>query len=192
MNCLTVEKIYEYLENELQGPDRKAVEKHLSECSKCAGAVEERDLIIQAAESLPDLNLPPDFSLGVLNHLFPPKISLRGWLTALSGGVAAALLSFAAYFIINGYNSANTFINFYRALLDTFRNLSVMAAKFLKTTTLLFKVMVKIVGYGIKAVVGVANLLNTETQLVLIALTLVFSMLLMIKVRRLMSNGEKA
>lgn len=192
MNCLTVEKIYKYLEDELQGPERKAVKKHLSVCSKCAGAVEERNLIIQAVENLPDLNLPPDFSGRVMNRLFPQKISLRGWLTAFAGGVCAAVVSLAAYFIINGYNSANTFINFYRALLDTFRNLSVMAAKFLKTTTLLFKVMVKIAGYGIKVVVGVANLLNTETQLVLIALTLVFSMLLMIKVRRLMSNGEKA
>lgn len=192
MNCLTVEQIYRYLEKELQGPERQAVEKHLSICSRCANAVKERNLIIQAVENLPDLNLPPDFSEEVMNRIFPQKISLRGWITAFSGGVFAAVISLAAYFIINGYNSANTFISFYRALLDTFRNLSIMAAKFLKTTTLLFKVMVKIAGYGIKAVVGMANLLNTETQLVLILVTFIFSMLLLIKVRRLMSNGEKA
>ena len=192
MNCLTVEEIYRYLENELREPERQAVEKHLSLCSRCSNAVEERDLINQAAESLPDLNLPPDFSRGVMNQLFPQKISLRGWLTALSGGVAAALLSLAAYFMINGYDSATTLINFYRTILDTFRNLSVMAAKFLKTTTLLFKVLAKIAGYGIKGLVGAANLLNTEMQLILIVLTFVFSMLLLIKVRHVLSKGEKA
>jgi len=192
MNCLSVEEIYRYLENELQEPKRKAVEKHLSKCSSCSNAIKERNLIIQAAESLPDIDLPPDFSRRVLNQLFPQKISLRGWLAALSGGIGAALLSFTAYFMINGYDSAATLINFYRAILDAFRNLSVMAAKFLKTTTLLFKVLVKIAGYIIKGLVGAANLLNTEMQLVLIVLTFVFSMLLLIKVRHLMSNREKA
>lgn len=192
MNCLKVEEIYRYLENELLEPEIRAVEEHLSICSRCSNAVEERYLIIQAAESLPDLNLPTDFSWEVMNQLFPQKISLRSWLTALSGGIAAALLSFAAYFMINGYNSAATLINFYRSILDTFRNLSVMTAKFLKTTTLLFKVLVKIAGYGIKGLVGAANLLNTEMQLILILLTFVFTMLLFIKVRHLLSNGEKA
>lgn len=190
MNCLTIEEIYKYIDNELKDVERQKVEKHLSTCSRCLHAVEERKLFTQAAESLPDLKLPDDFSQAILNRIFPPKISIKGWLAAFAGGIASAAIAFAFFLILSGYDSATTLINIYRALIDTFRNISVLAAKFVKTTILLFKVMVKITGYGIKGIVGAANLLNTETQFILIVITIVLSMLLLIKVRRVMSKGE--
>jgi len=192
MNCLNIGEIYKYIDNELNEVERKKIEKHLSTCSKCSHAVEERKLITQAAESLPDLKLPQDFSQAILNRIFPPKISLKSWLTAFAGGIAAAAAAFISFILISGYNSANTLLNIYRALIDSFRNMSVLAAKFIKTTTLLLKIMVKFIGYLIKGIVGAANLLNTETQLVLIFFTAGISLLVLIKVRRHMSNGETA
>ena len=192
MNCLTIEEIYKYIDNDLKELERQKVEKHLSSCSKCLNAVEERKLITQAAESLPDLKLPHDFSQSILNRIFPPKISIKSWLAAFAGGVVSAAVTFAFFLIISGYDSAATLVNIYRALIDTLRNISVLAAKFVKTMTLLFKVMVKIADYGIKGIVGATNLLTFETQLILIFITIVVSLILLIKVRRIMSKGETA
>ncbi|MBN2244310.1 MAG: zf-HC2 domain-containing protein [Candidatus Aminicenantes bacterium] len=192
MNCLTIEEIYKYIENELNDQEREKVEKHISTCPRCLKAVEERKLITRAAQSLPDLKLPDDFSQAILNQIFPPKISLKGWLAAFTGGIASSAIAFAFLLLISGYDLAAALINIYREFIDIFRNISILAVKFVKTMTVLLKVMLKFADYGIKGIVGAANLLNTQTQLFLIFITIAISLLLLIKMRRIISKGETA
>jgi hypothetical protein len=192
MNCLTIEEIYKYIDNELEAHEREKFEIHLSICPRCLKAVEERILINNASKSLPDLRLPDDFSQAILNRIFPPKISIKSWLAAFAGGVASAAVAFAFILIIGGYDFAAMLINIYREFIDIFRNISVLAAKFVKTMIVLIKVMVKLTDYVIKGIVGATNLLNSETQLILIFITIVLSMLLLIKMRHVLSKRETA
>ena len=128
----------------------------------------------------------------MMDRIFPEKVSLKSLVTAFAGGLSAAVLAFLSFFLISGVNPTNTILSINRAVLESIRNFSVISAKFVKTATLLIKAIVQIGSYLVKGIVGLAGLLNTEFQLILIAVTLCLSVLLWFRVKRLMSNGETA
>lgn len=107
MNCLRINQIYLFLEKELSPSENKKIEEHLASCPKCKKAMEEREFLHQAAESLPLWQTPPDFTHQIMAAIFPEKISLRSWFTALAAGFSSTVLILSAYFLISEIGRAH-------------------------------------------------------------------------------------
>jgi len=84
MKCLDVGQIYLYLEHELSAAEAAAVENHCAGCSRCQRAMEERRALVAAAESLPQLEPPPNFSQKVMARIFAETVSMRSSFLALT------------------------------------------------------------------------------------------------------------
>lgn len=85
MSCPDLTQIYAYLDGELTAEDRLRLEEHLETCSRCRRLVADRRLFLEASSSLPEPDLPPDFSERVMAGLPPLKSPVRLWLW-LAGG----------------------------------------------------------------------------------------------------------
>ena len=55
MGCLTIAQIYLFIENELAVDEVQKIQKHLSTCAKCRNMVEERQVLVLAADTLPQI-----------------------------------------------------------------------------------------------------------------------------------------
>lgn len=99
MKCLGIDQVYSYLEKELSSEENKKIEEHLATCLKCKKALEERSLLLQAADSLPLWQIPPDFTQQVMARVYPDKVTLRQWLTAVAVGTSSIVATLLAFFI---------------------------------------------------------------------------------------------
>lgn len=99
MNCLKIEDIYGYLENELPAELRKQVEEHLKSCSGCQRLVEDRKVYLESLSSLPDYHLPEDFTERVLSNLPDLRSPAKVWL-ALAGGLYLLFSLFVVILVI--------------------------------------------------------------------------------------------
>lgn len=89
----------DYLEGTLDEPLRAAVQKHLSECVRCAGLVKDLEKIRKDAAALPDLVPSRDLWQGIEARIAAPVIPLaarperqRRFVPAWMGVAAAALI----------------------------------------------------------------------------------------------------
>ena len=98
MECLTIAQIYLFIENELASDEAHAIQKHLSQCEECRNAVEERRILNQAADTLPEFELPPNFTQQVMAQIFPNRIPLRVWIKVTAGGLSAIVSAFFLFF----------------------------------------------------------------------------------------------
>ena len=70
-----VEQLWDYLENEVAGGDRAAIEEHLAFCRRCCGEVEFAEELRSVLASAADIELPPAVEqrlTGVLDDLDEP------------------------------------------------------------------------------------------------------------------------
>jgi len=104
MSCLTVDQIYLYLEGELAADERRAVDHHTAACEKCRASLEERRILLQAAESLPAIDVPADFSCRIMEVVFPPEVSARSWIGAAFAGFSTVAITFLLVFLLSGKN----------------------------------------------------------------------------------------
>jgi anti-sigma factor RsiW len=192
MSCLRIDQIYLYLEGELSPEDTQSVKEHISSCTKCKRAVEEREFLVKASKSLPPLEIPPDFTQRVLDQIFPPTTSLREWLTTAAIGISSAVLAFFAFYLLSGQNLAHLFINLNRMALNLFRNFIVVLAKAAKLISLVTKVLLKVGSMLVNGLASLTTLLSPEIQIILILLTIILSALLLYGAKRKFSAGEKA
>jgi len=132
MGCLTISQLYLFIENELTSDDIRKIQKHLPTCAKCRNAVEERRVLVQAAESLPPIELPPNFTEQVMTKIFPSKIPFRVWIRAAASGMAAMIFAFSIFYIFSGKNLADLFVSINKFLLPTLRAISTGAVKAVK------------------------------------------------------------
>jgi anti-sigma factor RsiW len=72
MICPSLERIYDYLDGSLSAGERAEFEAHFAGCPGCRRALAERRTIAEAATSLPPLEVPDDFVLGVMTRLDRP------------------------------------------------------------------------------------------------------------------------
>lgn len=86
---LTQERIYAYLDDELQEAELAATRTHLAACSECTLRVQLAAALFEQLESLPEEPLEVDLSPGVLERLEPAT----GWLPRLALGELLAALA---------------------------------------------------------------------------------------------------
>ncbi len=192
MSCLRLDQIYLFLENELSAEENLSISKHISSCTKCRQAVEERRLLIQASETLPALETPPDFTQRIMAKIFPPKISLRQWFITAALGLSSAVFAFFVIYQISGQNLADLLINLNRSAFGLFRNAVLIMAKAAKFISTGIEVILKILTVILKGLAGLTSVLNPELQIILIFLTVIISVFLLYGLKRKLFAGEKA
>jgi hypothetical protein len=93
-------RLSEYVDGELDGPDRSALEAHLPECAECRDAVAELRRVVLRAHSLSDRDPAADLWPGIAARIgvaaAAPRRSTRRWAFSLPQLAAASLLVAAA------------------------------------------------------------------------------------------------
>lgn len=190
MNCLTIDQVYLYLENELTPEESSGIGDHIVSCEKCRTAVEDRRILMEAAESLPPLQVPPDFSQQIMARIFPQKSQIRIWIAALATGFSLVVAIFLAAFLQSDFSLSGAFIQLNRSLWSFVSNLSVFFIKLIKIISLTFNLLVQLTSYFYKALVGLTSVVGIEVQITLIILTVLLSLTAAYGVRRKIWSGE--
>lgn len=191
MGCLTIGQIYLFLEQELPPGEMPSVQKHLDSCLKCQRAVEDRRILVQAAESLPLIETPPDFTQQVMAKIFLEKVPFRVWVKAIAGGLSATVFAFFLFYVFSGKNLVDLFIRTSQFFLSALRSLSAGTVKVFKLIGYLINLIIQFLGFLFRGISQLATLLSPEIQVAIIALTLLAFALLFFGVRRKLMTGEK-
>lgn len=192
MDCLNIEQIYLFLEQEMSPDEMLRIQKHLDSCPRCVNAVEDRRALVLAANSLPQIEVPPDFGQQVMAAIFPDKVPLRVWVKSIAAGLSSTAFAFLLFYIFSGKNLADLFISIGTFFLSVLSALSTGLAKILKFAGYLVNILFDLVRLLIKGFVQLTALLSPEAQFIIIAITLLLSALLLFGVRRKFMMGEKA
>jgi hypothetical protein len=190
MNCLTIEQVYLYLENDLTPEESRTIAGHIASCEQCRRAVEERKILMEAAASLPPLHVPPDFTQQVMARIFPQKSQIRLWIAALATGFSLVVAIFMAAFLQSDLSLSSTFIQLNRSLWNFVSDLSVFFIKFIKILSLAFNLLVQLGSYIYKALISMTSVIGIEVQITLIVLTVLLSLTAIYGVRRKIWSGE--
>jgi len=110
MSCLTVEELYAYLDGGLSPEGRRHIEAHAVACAECRALLEDRRTFLEAASSLPPLDIPVGFAASIRARLdgapVPERkrLPLWTWLAAGISGAAAFLATLAGIALLTGQN----------------------------------------------------------------------------------------
>ncbi|MFP4082717.1 MAG: anti-sigma factor family protein [Candidatus Aminicenantes bacterium] len=192
MRCLGIAEIYLYLEKELEAVKMREIEDHLASCPKCQSAVEERKALLQASESLPLMEAPPDFARHIMARIFPEKTSLRRWVAAAAAGFSSILLLCLTLFLISGYNLAHLLLNLKYSALNFTRNFFILLIKIVKLVFLLVKIIIQFLDLILESFLRLTSLIAPEVQIVLVFLALILSVSLIYGARKIFLTGARA
>jgi len=192
MKCLSIEQIYLYIEKEFSAAQNKKIEQHLATCLKCKKALEDRRLLLQAAESLPLWQTPPDFTQQVMARIFPAKVSLSAWLTAASAGFVSIILAIFIFFLVTGQNISGLLASLNQALWYFVRNISPISVKLLKLASLFVKLLQQFSEYLIKGFTLLTTIISPEVQIIVITITIILVASSVYGIRKKLLVGEKA
>ena len=191
MKCLNIEQIYLYIEKELSLGENKKIEEHLIICPKCKKAFEERRLLLQATESLPLWQTPPDFTQQVMARIFPAKVSLKAWLGAVSTGFVSLILALFIFFLATGQNLSSLALSFYDTILNLIRDFSPIFVKLIKLASLFVKILQQLAEYIIKGFTLLTTIISPEIQIIIITITIILIVSSIYGIRKKLLVGEK-
>ncbi|MGD8535707.1 MAG: zf-HC2 domain-containing protein [Candidatus Aminicenantes bacterium] len=192
MRCLSIEQIYLYLEKELSPVEEREINKHLAVCPKCKKTVEERRLLLQAAESLPLWKTPRDFTQQVMARIFPERVSPLAWLGAVASGFASMILAVVLFALVTGQSLSSLLFNIYHTVLDFVKNLSPLFAKTIKVASLLIKILQQLGEVLLKGLTLLTTIISPQLQIILIAVAIIFIASSVYGIKRKLLIGEKA
>jgi hypothetical protein len=175
MTCLNLEKLYAYLEGDLDGRDKKFVEDHAASCSACREALEERRYLLQAAETLPAFEVPGDFARSVMDRIAPERAKAKTsvWLKAAAAGAATFAAALVATTLITGHTLSQLVLGLNRFLWSNLQGLASVLTKGAKYVFLTFKTLLQITGEVLQILKTLTSFIGPETQIVFIGATVV-------------------
>jgi hypothetical protein len=192
MTCLRAEQIYEFLENELPEKEVQALQEHISGCPACQRAVEERRLFLNAANSLPAWEVPQNFAARTTALIVSEKTSLKNVFSAFLTGFSVMLVFLFGFFLFSGQNLMSFLIGLNKTLMGAAKNTTLALAKFFKIASIAFKVVRQFFGYLLEVFTHLTSMLGPEFHFALIAVTLITSVILILRLRKKSWTGEKA
>lgn len=191
MNCLSIDLIYLYLEGELPTAEISAVEKHLHSCPLCQNAVEERRLLLEAADNIPLIQPPPMFTQQVMSRILPQRISLRAAVLAVTSAFTSAAALLMILFLLSGQSVANMLVGLNHAAINVVRNIVVGGAKVIKVVVLVFKLIYQFSEFIVEGLGHLTGILSPEFQVMIISVILLSTMFLYLVVKRKILTGDK-
>lgn len=176
MNCLSLERLYSYLEGGLPAREKRDAEIHLAVCPVCRNAVEERRLIMQAVETLPPFDIPPDFAKGIMNRISAmpekAKVTALGWLAAAAAGFLAFGLALSVFALVSGQSLSGLFVRLNHGLWSYIKDAAYVTVKAAKFLMLAFKVLREFLGEFLESLRIFAFLISPEAQVIFICASL--------------------
>jgi len=191
MICLSVEKIYMYLEKQLSAPESERAEKHLSSCLRCRKVLEERKFFLQAVERLPSWQVPSNFAQQVMDNVSPVRVSLWSWLSALAGGFLTFSLAFAVYVLATGQNLSSILISLHQFLWGQVKDSSLIFIKFFKLISAILFAARQLLESLFKGLLEILTVIKPEVQILIIVISILGSFFIVYGVRRKFLIGEK-
>lgn len=191
MNCLSLGQIYLYLDQELSSSENKKIEEHLALCPKCREALEERQILEQAAKSLPDLEIPTGFSQKIMAKLFPERVTFLGWLGALASGLASLFLALFLLFLASGKNLPGLLLNLGHNGLATLKNGALLLPKLFKLLLLISDLLPSLAEELLKGLSSLTTIVSPGIQALIIILICLFLFTLVYGLGRKFLAGEK-
>ena len=192
MKCLSIGQVYLYIEKELSAPENKKIEEHLRTCPKCRKALEERRLLLQAAESLPLWQIPPDFTQQVMTQIFPVKVPLSAWLKAASAGFISIIFVLFIYILATGQNFSGLLFSLNHTLWNLVKNFSLIFVKLFKLASIFIKMLQQFIGFLIKCFTWLTTIISPQVQIIIITVTIIFIVSFIFGIKRKLLIGEKA
>lgn len=172
MSCLSLERLYAYLEGEISPADIRDIEGHLAACPICRDAVEERKRMLQAIETLPEFEVPPDFAKGIIDRISAApakaKVSSVRWIAAAVAGFLAFVTVLSVIALVSGQNFSQFFIRFNRGLWSYVQEGALVLAKFAKLVFLFLEVVGQLLGELLEALGVFTSLISPEAQVIFI------------------------
>ncbi len=176
MNCLSIERIYAYLEGELSSAENRDFEVHLDACPKCRDAFEERRRMLQAIESLPAFEVPPDFAEAVMDRISAPPAKSRvpfiRWTAAALAGVLALIAVLSGIALVTGQNLFQFFLGFNRGLWSFVQDATSALAKLAKFTVLFFKIIQQFFEELTESLRAITSWISPEAQVMFVCVSL--------------------
>ena len=108
MSCFSIEELYTYLDGEMPRDGSHPIEAHAMACAECRAILEDRRAFLQAASSLPDIEIPDSFVSSILARLEtvpapqPRRLPVWTWFAAVTAGGAAFLATLAGIALLSG------------------------------------------------------------------------------------------
>jgi len=192
MGCLTISQIYLFIENELASDETRKIQKHLHTCAKCRNAVEERRVLVRAAETLPPVELPSNFTEQVMANIFPSRTPFRVWIRASVSGMAAMIFAFSLFYIFSGKNLADLFVSINKFLLPALRTISTGIVKAFKLIWHLINIIAQFLNFALTGLGKLTTILSPEVQIGIVTMALIVFTFLFLTVRKKIMFGEKA
>ncbi len=191
MSCLTITDLYAYLEGELSPAQRETIEGHLSSCPRCREALAERRLLSESASSLPDLEMPADFTERVMATIIPVRRRFPVWLIATAAGLSSLTLLLLVVVISGEENLLTLLAGLNHSFWGYAKNAVVLAAKLLTLLALAGKVLGSLAQPIYKGLSLLTSLLRPGGQVFLMILTLVLFVVLFFVLSKKFMMGEK-
>lgn len=192
MRCITIEKIYLYLEKELSPAEHKENKKHLAVCPRCQKALEERRLLIQAADELPLWEIPSDFPQQVMERILATRAPLKAWIGAISAGFASMVLALFIYSLASGQNIVNLFVHINDALWTAIRDIPPLLVKLIKLASIFITIFLQFLGWILKSLSSLTTIISPEVQITVTVITLVLIVSSIYGLRKKFLFGDKA
>ena len=192
MKCLSLEQIYLYIEKEVSLSESNKIEKHLATCRKCRDVLEERRSLLQASESLPLWQTPPDFTQQVMARIFPIRVPISAWLTAAYAGLGSISLAIFILFLITGQNFSTLLTGLNHSLLNFIKSISPFFVKLFKIASLFVKALQQLFEYIIKAFASFTTIISPQIQIIIITIAIILIAFSIYGIKRKILIGEKA
>jgi anti-sigma factor RsiW len=190
MNCCPINDIYEYIEASLPAGRRQKMEAHLKACPKCRRAVEERQRIAAAAFSLPPLEVPADFTDGVMSRIGPARTRFPVWLIILASFSSLLALGSVAL-IASGKNLIGTALGASHSLWEYAKNAAVLTAKVMTLLSLTGKTVRSLFESAARGLSAADALISPALLAVILILMTVLAISLGLAARKKTSLGDE-
>jgi len=191
MNCLNVDKIYLFLENEISSSEREKIEQHIAVCHKCRLAVEERKILLQASESLPLWEVPHDFTQKVMAEISLQRSPLKSALLAAAIIFSSLTTLVFFYLFMTGQNLMSFFIGVNGTALSMIRNISTTAVRIFKIASAVVRALGDLFSFFLQAFLKLTAIISPEIQIVFIFISLIATIALFVTLRKKLLLGER-
>jgi hypothetical protein len=186
MSCLSLERIYDYLEGELSARERKSFDRHIDACPRCRRALDARRTIAEAAGSLPPLEVPADFVRAVMADLPSPGAAVpveeraprrrpSRLALALTGASALGAIGVATL-LIAGNGIPGIFIGVGRSLQTTSLSVSPDIFKAARIITLLRRLASDLLAWLLEIFDIAASFIDSDVRIAIVGIVFVAMM----------------
>jgi hypothetical protein len=156
MSCLGLDRLYRYLDRDLIPEEAAEVEVHLAGCPRCQEEIELRRTLAQAASSLPDLEVPADFTETVMGRIIRAEVPRKSWLAILGIGLGTLGISLGTLILASGQSAMGLLQGFGRDSLRSLQTVFLLVLKFFKVILLAARVLPELAETGIRGMSSIS------------------------------------